>query len=158
MVLGSEDKVVLDRFLEEAEGLDSPVMFLLHRIQEHWNMIPEDAARYIAGELDIPMTQIYFAASFYEDFSLEREGKIKIRICRGIVCHSRGSRELLDAASEILGIPPEGTTEDGRITLIGSSCIGQCDGAPAMMVNDVVHRNIDKERLASIISEIKEGS
>ena len=134
MVLSPQDKEVLEGYLEEAKGLDSPVLFLLHKIQKKWGQISWDAASYISKNLDIPMTQIYSAATFYEEFSIEPVGKNIIRICRGVVCHSRDSLRILTSVKEHLGIDEGETTEDGLITLLESSCIGQCDGAPAMMI------------------------
>lgn len=158
MVLSSDDKIVLEGFLKEAEELDSPVMFLLHRIQSRWKRIPGDAARFIADSLNIPLTQVHFAASFYEEFTFEPTGSIIIRVCRGVVCHSKGSKKLLKALSDHLGLEPGETTEDGSITLMDSSCVGQCDGAPAMMVDDKVYRDLDETEAIRIINGIRGGA
>jgi NADH-quinone oxidoreductase subunit E len=157
MVLTPQEKDKLQGLVNEADGLDSPVLFLLHRIQEEWGHISWDSAKFISRALDIPMTQIYSAATFYEEFSVKPHGKNIIRICRGVVCHSRGSKKILETIKEHLGIEEGETTEDGLITLDDCSCIGQCDGAPAIMVNDIVHRDIDESQIIGIINELRKG-
>jgi NADH-quinone oxidoreductase subunit E len=157
MVLSPQEKEILEGFLKEAEGLDSPVLFLLHRIQEKWGQISWDSANFISKELGVPMTQIYSAATFYEEFTIKPVGKNIIRVCRGIVCHTKDSAKLLEIVSGHLGIGEGETTPDGIFTIMESSCIGQCDGAPAMMVNGTVYRDLDPDGAISILEELKEG-
>jgi len=88
MVLTPQEKDKLQGLVKEADGLDSPVLFLLHRIQKEWGQITWDCANFISKALNVPMTQIYSAATFYEEFSVKPLGKNIIRICvKGI---SRG--------------------------------------------------------------------
>jgi NADH-quinone oxidoreductase subunit E len=157
MVLSPQDKEVLEGLLKEAEGLDSPILFLLHRIQERWGQISWDSANFISQNLYVPMTQIYSAATFYEEFTIKPIGKNIIRICRGIVCHSNDSLKILNSTKEHLGIDEGETTEDGMFTLMESSCIGQCDGAPALMINDNVYRNISADSVIELLNSIRTG-
>ena len=157
MVLSSQEKEILEGFKQEAEGLDSPVLFLLHKIQEKWGQISWDSATFISKNLNVPMTQIYSAATFYEEFTIKPMGKNIVRICRGVVCHSKESWKILDAVKEHLGIGEGETTDDGSFTLLASSCIGQCDGAPAIMVNDSVYRDIDLHQVMEILDDLKIG-
>ena len=71
------------------------------------------------------------------------------------MCHSKESKKILETIKGHLGIDEGETTEDGLITLDDCSCIGQCDGAPAIMVNDIVHRGIDEDQIVSIIDDLK---
>ncbi|MGA1873517.1 MAG: NAD(P)H-dependent oxidoreductase subunit E [Thermoplasmatota archaeon] len=157
MVVSAKDKEVLDGLLAEAEGLDSPVLFLLHRMQEHWGHVNWDIANYVADSIGVPLTQLYSAVTFYEEFSLEMTGKYVVHLCRGVVCHARGSREISEGIREYLGIHDGETTADGLFTLRESSCIGQCDGSPAMMVNERVHRELDLDRAIAILKDLGKG-
>lgn len=157
MVLSPQDKEVLEDLLKEAEGLDSPILYLLHGIQEKWGHISRDSANFISQNLDVPMTRIYSAATFYEEFTIEPTGKNMVRICRGVVCHSKDSMKVLDAVKVHFGIDEGETTEDGLFTLMESSCVGQCDGAPAIMVNDRVYRDITSEKAIRLLEELKKG-
>ena len=157
MVLTQDEKDFLDGLLEEASGLESPVLFSLHRLQKEFRCIRREHAEYIATSLNRPLTEIFEAATFYDEYSLEESGKHIVKVCRGIVCHSWSSKKVIDAVKGYLGLIDEGTTEDKLFTLHGNSCIGQCDGAPAMMVDDRVYRNLDPETAVSILRELKEG-
>jgi NADH-quinone oxidoreductase subunit E len=154
MALSTEDREFLDTVLKESSSLESPILFLLHRLQERYRMIGSQHVKYISKKLDRPFSEIYSAATFYDEFTLEPTGEYVIRICRGISCHSRDSLKLFNAIKNKFGIEDGETTEDGRISIDGSSCIGQCDGAPAMMINDDVYRNLDVEKALEIIDEI----
>lgn len=157
MVLSPQEKEFLEGLLQEAQGLDSPVLFLLHRIQEKWGQISWESANFISKNLNVPMAQIYSATTFYEEFTIKPVGKNTVRICRGIVCHSKGSLKVLDSVKEHLGIDEGETTNDGLFTLLESSCIGQCDGAPAMMVNNKVYRDLDPGKAIDILEDLKKG-
>ncbi len=157
MSLDPKEKEVMDVFLKEAEDLDSPLLFLLHKIQEEWGVIGQDKAAYLSKTLGIPMTRIYSAATFYEEFTIGPKGSNVIRICRGVVCHANGSSAIMDAVGSRLQIEDGETTPDGMFTLIGSSCIGQCDGSPAMMINDTVHGNVNSEKALKLIDDILKG-
>lgn len=158
MALSTEDRKFLDGILEGSSGLESPVLFLLHKLQDRYAMISSDHVHYLAKELGRPPSELFSAVTFYDEFRLEHAGKFVVRVCRGISCHSLASSMILDALKQKLGIEDGGTTEDGLITLEGASCIGQCDGGPAMMVNHEVYRNLDAGKALSIIDNlIKEG-
>ena len=155
MVISAKDREVLDGLLAEAEGVGSPVLFLLHKIQEKWGHISWEIANYICAELDIPMTQIYSAVTFYEAFTLSSEGKHLVRVCRGVVCHGKGSMRLLEGIKKHFRVEEDGTTDDGIFTLVESSCIGQCDGAPSMMLDGEVHRNLDLNMAIEILEGLR---
>lgn len=156
MPLSPAEKEFLDGIIEESRDLDSPVLFLLHRIQNEYGWIKKDFAEYISKAILRPLTEIYAAVTFYDEFSTDPKGKIKIRVCRGIACHSKGSLKIIDAVRNRLGLSGKETTDDGRITLEEASCIGQCDGAPAMMINEKVYRNLDVEKAVNIVSTLME--
>ncbi|OYT44650.1 MAG: NAD(P)H-dependent oxidoreductase subunit E [Thermoplasmata archaeon] len=158
MSLPEEENRFLDTVLEKASRLDSPILFILHQLQERYGMIKPEHADHVSARLGIPLVRLHAAAEFYEHFTLERRGRYIIRLCRGIVCHGKGSLPILEALKERLGIEDGETTEDGMVTLETASCIGQCDGAPAMMINDVVYRDLTVEGAIAIIDDIlKEG-
>jgi NADH-quinone oxidoreductase subunit E len=156
MVLSTEDKRFLDEILERSRGLESPMMFLLHSLQDEFRYVGREHVEYLGKSMKRPISEIYSAATFYEKFNTEPVGRHVVRVCRGIVCHSRYSRELLESVKARLGIKDGETTEDGMFTLEEASCIGQCDGGPAMMIDGKVYRNVDPTMAVSILDEISE--
>ena len=81
-------------------------------------------------------------------------GEAHIWICRSLGCAACGGEELLGYLSKKLGIKPGETTPDGRITLEFSECLGECDKAPAMMVNDVIYENMTEEKIDELLKTI----
>jgi len=156
MALSTEDREFLDAVLKESSSLESPILFLLHRLQERYRMIDSEHVKYLSQKLNRPFSELYSAATFYDEFTLEAQGEYVIRVCRGITCHSKGSLKILTALEKKLGIRDGETTKDGRFTLHGSSCIGQCDGGPAMMVNEDVYRNLDEGKALDILDGLLE--
>jgi NADH-quinone oxidoreductase subunit E len=92
----------------------------------------------IAEILELSPAQIHDTMSFYGFFRTEEDplGKTRVWICRSLPCMLRGGEELLAELCERWGIQPGGTTADGKITLELAECLGACDGAPCMLVND----------------------
>ena len=76
--------------------------------------------------------------SFYGFFRTEKDplGKVRVWICRSLPCMLRGGEELLAELCERWGIQPGETTADGSVTLELAECLGACDGAPCMLLND----------------------
>lgn len=102
------------------------------------NAVPEDVAAVIAKEMNVPKAKVFGVLSFYAFFSIEKRGENIIRMCKSAPCHVTGAAETLQALEQALGIPVGGTTADGKFTLETCECLGICDLAPAIMVNDEV--------------------
>jgi NADH-quinone oxidoreductase subunit E len=81
-------------------------------------------------------------------------GTTHIWFCRSLSCAACGGEELLNYISQKLRIKPGETTPDGRITLDFSECLGECDHAPAVMVNDEIHENMTKEKIDDLLKQI----
>jgi NADH-quinone oxidoreductase subunit E len=110
----------------------------LHVVQEERGCVSNKAMKEIAEILELSPAQIHDTMSFYGFFRTEEDplGKTRVWICRSLPCMLRGGEELLAELCERWGIPPGGTTADGKITLELAECLGACDGAPCMLVND----------------------
>jgi NADH-quinone oxidoreductase subunit E len=75
-----------------------------------------------------------------------------LKVCDGVVCWMLGSQSLLQHLEQRLGIKAGETTPDGRFTLLPSCCLGDCDHAPVMMVNDTLIRNLTPEVLDQVLA------
>ena len=67
----------------------------------------------------------------------------------------RGSEEVLQALSEKLGVPPGGTSADGKITLEFAECLGGCEGAPCVLINDEHRMNVTPDKLNALVVELQ---
>jgi NADH-quinone oxidoreductase subunit E len=94
--------------------------------------------------------------SFYGFFRDEKNplGRTRVWVCRSLPCMLRGADELLARLSEKLGIQPGGTTVDGKVSLEFAECIGACEGAPCVLINDEHRMNITPDRVDGLVNEL----
>jgi NADH-quinone oxidoreductase subunit E len=128
----------------------------LHLVHDTLRCVPLQAIREIADLLDLSPAQVHDTMSFYEFFHDESAslGKTRLWVCRSLACHLRGSEELLDHLCRRLNVVPGRTTADGKITLEFAECLGACEGAPAVMVDDEHEHNVTIERADELVGRL----
>jgi NADH-quinone oxidoreductase subunit E len=129
----------------------------LHLVQDYYRCVPLDAIRDIADLLDLSPAEVHDTMSFYGFFRDEQNklGKTRLWVCRGLACALRDGEELLGDLCKRLGIQPGETTRDGKITLVPAECIGVCEGAPAILIDDVGRGNMTHDKIDSLIDELR---
>ena len=105
----------------------------------------------LSKKIGLPMIEIYSAATFYSMLSVEPKGKKVVRICNSPSCYLNGSLNILDETKKILGVDVGETTKDKKFTLEKTSCIGCCDKAPAIMINDELITDLTKDKLKELL-------
>ena len=105
----------------------------------------------MASKLGMPLNEVYGVATFYAFISVVPGGRNVIRICKSLPCLMKDGRMIIDAVRKELGIGPGESTGDGKFSFELTNCIGACDQAPAMLVNDDVHGNLSPERISGIL-------
>jgi bidirectional [NiFe] hydrogenase diaphorase subunit len=105
----------------------------LHTVQEAFGYLDEDALRYVAGSLRVPLSRAYGVATFYHFFTLKPAGEHTCVVCMGTACYIKGAPQLLDAMESDMGIAPGETTADGKVSLLTARCLGSCGLAPAVV-------------------------
>lgn len=145
-----------NKILKTVEPERENLIAILHRIQneEEYNYIPEEAINHVAQYFGITPSEVFGVISFYTMLSVNPRGKYIIRVCTSAPCHVMGSTTVIDALKVILGIEVGETTADNLVTLEVSSCLGLCDVAPAMMINDNVYGNLTYEKIEKIVERI----
>ncbi|GIX04183.1 MAG: hypothetical protein KatS3mg114_0052 [Planctomycetaceae bacterium] len=120
----------------------------LHLVQQTYGCVSLQAVREIADLLELHPAEVHDTLSFYGFFRDEehRLGRHRVWVCRSLSCALRGGETLLAQLSQYLGIHPGETTPDGRITLEFAECLGACEGAPCMLINDDRCTNLTMER------------
>ncbi|MEN6451874.1 MAG: NAD(P)H-dependent oxidoreductase subunit E [Thermoguttaceae bacterium] len=131
------------------------VLPALHLINDRLGYVPLPAVIELAGVLGLAPAQVQDTLSFYGFFKQDRPlGKHRVWVCRSISCAACGGEELLAHLSERLGISPGQTTPDGKITLEFAECLGGCDVAPAVLVDETLHGNMTKERINAVLEQL----
>ncbi len=131
------------------------VLARLKAAQDGRNYVTEDKIAEIAGSLGLPVGEVYGVATFYSFLSVKKIGRNVIRICRSLPCHLKGGDLIVKAVTDTLDIGPGETTPDGRFTLELTNCIGACDLAPAMLVNNDLHGNLTPEKVVRVLKSYK---
>ncbi len=133
----------------------TPLMMILSDIQNEYGYIPLDVQEIVSEETGIPVAEIYGVVTFYSFFSLTPKGKYVIGCCLGTACYVKGAQKVIDKFTEILGIKPGETTEDGLFTLDALRCIGACGIAPAVMISGKVYPKMDVSKVQGIVDEYR---
>jgi NADH-quinone oxidoreductase subunit E len=129
----------------------------LHAVQDALRCVPLEAVREIADLLDLSPAQIYDTMTFYGIFRTEKNplGKNRLWVCRSLACALRGGDELLTTLGDKLGVKPGGTSADGKITLEYAECLGVCEGAPCVLINDEARMNVTPEKVDGLVQELR---
>ena len=155
MSLEKERVEALQRVIDELRDEPGALMPIMQRAQDIFGYLPEDVQKYIAKEMDIPVSDVYGVATFYAQFNLEPKGQYTISVCMGTACYVKGSRKVLDKLEEVLGIQAGHTTPDGLFTLNATRCLGACGLAPVMMINEDVYGRLTPDEIPGIIAKYR---
>jgi NADH-quinone oxidoreductase subunit E len=143
------------RILDDFGRDKTKLVPILQAVQEEYRYLPEEVMTFVATSLGISPARVYGVATFYSHFALEPKGKYVIRICDGTACHVKGAADMVDALEEKLALPKgRKTTPDMLFTLETVSCLGACGLAPAMVVNDDVHGQMNPAGACAIVDQI----
>ncbi len=142
---------ICDRYVNET----TPLMMILSDVQREYGYIPLEVQELISEKTGISVSEIYGVVTFYSFFSLKPKGKFVVGCCLGTACYVKGAQQVVDKFSEILGIKPGETTEDGLFTIDALRCIGACGIAPAVSINGKVYPKVQVNAVPKIIQELK---
>jgi NADH-quinone oxidoreductase E subunit len=129
------------------------VMPVLQEAQEIYGYLPMEVQKMVADGLNVPLEEVYGVSTFYSQFALSPKGKYHISVCLGTACYVKGSGDILNKLSEILGIGAEECTPDGKFSLTACRCIGACGLAPVLTVNDDVYGRLTVDDVQGIIDK-----
>ena len=148
-----EMEAKLNALIAEYKGTKGAVMPVLQKAQEIYGYLPTEVISIIAKGLEVPMEEIYGVASFYSQFSLNPKGDVTIAVCLGTACYVKGSGDLINKISEIIGIESGETSADGKWSLEATRCIGACGLAPVLTINDEVYGRLVVDDIPGIIAK-----
>ncbi len=151
-----KDKQKFDEILNIIDlykGKEGSLIQVLHLAQEIYGYLPLELQKLISTAMKIPLSEVSGVVTFYTYFSTKPRGEHTIRVCLGTACYVRGGKKLVERLQEILNINIGETTEDGKFTFEIARCIGSCGLAPAMMIDKKVYKQVNVNKLESILSK-----
>jgi len=124
-------------------------------VQQHRGWISDDSLRAIAAHLEMSAEELDSVATFYNLIFRKPVGRNIILLCDSISCYVMGYREIYEKLQAMLNIRFGETTPDARFTLLPNACLGSCDHAPVLMINEDTYRGLTTDQLEEILQEYK---
>lgn len=150
-MLSAEEQRELDELTRGLPTRRAAAIDALRLVQRHRGWVSDEAIRDLAGALETSVEDLDGVATFYNLIYRRPVGRHVILLCDSVSCWIVGYRALRRRLEERLGIGFGETTDDGRFTLLPIACLGACDGAPALMIDEDLHRDLTPERLDEIL-------
>lgn len=136
----------------------SAILPLLHFVQGERGFLGEEELVYVADLLKIPHVRAYEVATYYSMFTIRPRGRHLIQVCRNLSCTLEGSDSIFEYLKRELGVEKGGTSADGHFALIEVECIGACDQAPAIMIDEKLYGRVTTDSLRDILQTYRAES
>lgn len=136
-----------------SEAVLLPALHIAQRLCGGW--LPDEAIQAVAAELGLAESKVYGVVTFYDLYHQHPVGRHRIRVCTNLSCQIRGAEEIMETLHRELGVGEEEVTPDGRCSYVHFECLGSCDTAPMMMVDDEYHENLTPKRARDILKGLK---
>jgi NADH:ubiquinone oxidoreductase subunit F (NADH-binding)/NADH:ubiquinone oxidoreductase subunit E len=121
----------------------------LRSIQHQFGYLPADRLQELAAKIHVPLSQIHAVASFYPHFHLSPPAQAEVRVCADMSCHLRGAPDLKRGLEHAFSA---GDSE--KVAVRNVSCLGRCDQAPAISINDQIFGVVDESRAITLVRDL----
>lgn len=152
-MLSLEEKKEIDHAISTMPHKKAACIEALKVVQEHRRWISDDSLRQVADYLGMSIDELDAVATFYNLLFRRPVGRHVILVCDSISCWVMGYEPLRKSLFEKLGVGYGEITKDGRFTMLPNPCLGTCDCAPALMIDNDLYRNIKQDELEGILSK-----
>ncbi|MGB4074390.1 MAG: NADH-quinone oxidoreductase subunit NuoE [Pseudomonas sp.] len=149
--LSETERSAIEHEMHHYEDPRAASIEALKIVQKARGWVPDGAADAIGEILGIPASDVEGVATFYSQIFRQPVGRHIIRVCDSMTCFIGGHENVLGSIKTELGIDPGQTTADGRFTLLPVCCLGNCDKAPAVMIDDDTFGNIQPDGVAKLL-------
>ena len=137
------------------ERRKSAILYALFLVQDQQGYISRQSMRFVAQQIGCTPAEVEDVVSYYTMFYTKPVGKYILNVCRTLSCALLGAERVTEELSARLGIVPGQTTPDGMFTLMEVECLGACDRAPVVMINDDWHERLAPEQAGQFIEDIR---
>ncbi|MCX5891533.1 MAG: NADH-quinone oxidoreductase subunit NuoF [Deltaproteobacteria bacterium] len=155
--LSPETLTKVDAIIARHKDQPGALMPVLQEVQDAVGYLPPQVQERIAAALNIQGSEVFGVMSFYSMYTWKPKGKYVVRMCESPPCHVNNAENMLHALQKELGIGIGETTADGLFTLELTACLGVCEVAPAMQINEVVVGNLTPAKIKQVIGDYRAG-
>jgi NADH-quinone oxidoreductase subunit E len=153
--LSAEELAAIDTEIADLPDRPSAAIEALRIVQEHRGWVSDESLNAIARHLNMAAAELDSVATFYNLIFRKPVGRHVIMVCDSISCFIMGCDKVRQRLSDELGIEPGETTEDGRFTLLPIVCLGACDKAPTMTIDEELFGQVDPAELPAILERFE---
>jgi len=150
-VLTAAEISEIDKEISHAPYRSAVAIDALKIVQKHHGWVSDESLRDLADYLGMSPAELDGIATFYNLIYRKPVGEKVISLCDSVTCWIKGYKQLEQHISSRLDIGLGGTTDDKRFTLLPAPCLGACDRAPVMMLNEELHDHLDEQKLDEIL-------
>ena len=138
---------------QRLQGLDGPLLPILHAINDQCGYVDERALPIIADVLNLTRAEVQGVVSFYHDFRRAPAGRHVVKVCRAEACQAMGAERLIAELETAFGIKLGETSPDGRVTLEPVYCLGNCALSPAALIDGRLYGRLDAARVQAQVGK-----
>ena len=133
----------------------SAVLPALYLVQYQQGYITGESMKYVAGLLEITPADVEDVVTYYTMFFRRPVGKYVLSVCRTLSCAVNGAERVTEALCHALHVRPGETDKSGMFTVLEVECLGACDRAPVIMVNDAWHEHARPEDAQKLLDDLR---
>ncbi len=128
---------------------------ILQMIQDKLAYLPHITMEMVAQHLDIPPSEVFGVATFYNQFRFNPPGRNPVKVCLGTACHVRGGDIILENFERKLEIKEGETTSDKEFSIERVACVGCCALAPVTLIGETVHGNMAPSKVEGLVMRVQ---
>ena len=154
--LSKDGQEFVKKELARYETKESAIIPSLYRVQkENDGWVSKEAISYLSKIMDIPESRINEVFQFYTMFNKKPIGRYHVQVCCNVACCMAGTRELFEQFLKENQASEGAVSHDGKFTFSKVECLGACDKAPMMQINDDYYENLTPESAKEILRGLK---
>lgn len=154
-MLSPEERQEIDKELEHSPTSQAACIEALKIVQRHRGWVSDEAIKDLASHLKMSAHELDSVATFYSLIFRKPVGKHVILICDSMACFVTGYESLREHIEKKLGVKFGETTEDGRFTFLNIPCLGACEQAPAMIVDETLYGDLTPGKVDQILDGLQ---
>lgn len=154
-MLSREERQEIETALEHYPYKQGAGIDALKIVQRHRGWVSDEGIADIAEFLEMTPAELDSIATFYNLIHRRPVGRHRILLCDSVSCWIMGYDQVRDRLIKRLGVGLGGTTADGRFTLLPNVCLGACDHAPALMIDEDLYRDLSSEGIDEILDRYR---
>jgi NADH:ubiquinone oxidoreductase subunit E len=125
---------------------------VLNEVNQAVGYLSKDALAEISRALRVPLSELYSIATFYQMLNTKPRGAHVIKFCESAPCHVVGGRLVWQSLQDTLELKPGETSQDGKWTLMTTSCLGVCGVGPVIIIDEDIYGNVSPEQVPEILA------